>query len=379
MITIDSKDIEILLIIQEDPLAPISTVAKRIGMSNSNTSERLNRLMNEKKAFKGVHADLNLPSLGLEIYDFFYRVKSQGALKALEEKLCYYHPYVLYRGRCYGNYSGLFIQYRIPKDGLDFLIKLSDILIERNFIIDYDYIVRNLEEKSVSIKSALNYWNSETQRWIFDWKSWKINFKSITDVLQSHPKPATNILSNLTSLDIQLLAALTLDARRKNVDIMRTIGIDDDKQGSAQRISRHLAFLKEKAISDYRVFLNWEYFDLYQTILIKGCCVSKIARKLRNYLSLENNSEGYQQFPFESVFFLTKKGFLWYLRAPPAHISELVDFIWEICPNHEIFWIDYKYSEYYGLWAETFDIDKKQWKLDHNFLIADVVKELPKV
>jgi len=348
-------------------------------MSNSNTAERLKRLINDEIAFKGVHADLNLYTLDLELYDFFFHVGSHQALKILEERLCYYHPYVLYRGRCHGKFSGLFLQFRVPKGTLDHLIDLSQSLKDYNIISEFEYLERISSEKAVSIKSALNHWDFEKKAWVFDWKTWKKGFEHIPAERQIHEnKPSDVILPDLKLLDIQLLAELTVNARRKNIEIMKSIGFKTQEPGSAQKISRRLAFLKKNAVSDYRIFLNWEKFDLYQTILIHGRCDTDTARKFRNYLYF-GQTDSKILFPFETIMFLTTDGFIWYVRAPPSHLSEITDFIWEICPDHDMFWIDYKFSEYYGLWTDTFDPLLNKWRSDHKFMTEDVLKRIPRL
>lgn len=152
------------------------------------------------------------------------------------------------------------------------------------------------------------------------------------------------------------------------------------KSGVAQKVSRRLRFLKENAISDYRVFLNWTDFDLYQTILIQGFCRDEIPLKLRNYLmksSKEVNQSNIQRnsvFPFQCSYFITNDGFYWYVRAPPKHVSELLDFIWEISPDHKLFLLDYRFSQRYKLWDQTFDAENHKWKKNYDFMIKSVLE-----
>ena len=272
-----------MLVIQNDPLAPVSTIAKRIGMSTSSTAERIKRLQSSV-AFKAVHADLNLNALGLELHDFFYQAKTYQALEFLEKTLCYYHPYVLYRGRCYGRFSGLYIQYRIPKGGLHYLHRINDELVRVGIISGIEHIQREALEKGVSIKSSLNSWNRGKLCWEFDWKQWEEEFENISKS-SNRLKPVKPLdLRVFDDLDVKLLAELTRNARQKNIDIIRNFGLDGSKTGITQLISRKLSVLKSQAISDYRIFLNWKYFDLYQTIMIKGTCPKEISLQLRNYL-----------------------------------------------------------------------------------------------
>ena len=60
---IDAKDLEILLFIQDEPLATLTQIAQHIGMSASNISARLDRLEKEQKLFTGVRIDLQNEAL----------------------------------------------------------------------------------------------------------------------------------------------------------------------------------------------------------------------------------------------------------------------------------------------------------------------------
>lgn len=373
---LDAKDIEILLTLQSNPLATITEIAKAIDMSISGTVSRINQLKKVEKAFFGVLADLNLKSLGLEIHDFFFDINSKKSLDLFEEKLSYYHPYLLYRVRCDGIFSGVYMQFRIPKGTLPHLMELADYLVDSKIIKDYDNINRINEEKSVNIKSSLSCWDTKKQKWIFDWEKWSKDFDQVTGKQILSNNNTEKILDDLTKLDIDLLAELTNDARRKNVDLIRNIGMTMES-GTAQRVSRRLRFLKEKAIHDYRIFLNWESFDMYQRLLMKGFCSREQARKIRNYLMIDQlEPKKYLQFPFESLYFITDYGFYWYVRAPPSHISEFNDFIWKVCPDHHLFVLDYKFSKTYSLWTETFDLENKKWRTDREFMVDNVIKHL---
>ncbi|MBD3190262.1 MAG: hypothetical protein GF308_06445 [Candidatus Heimdallarchaeota archaeon] len=358
---------------QDEPLATLRSIAKKVDMSISGTSLRINRLIEEAKAVNRIHIDLNHDALGLEIHSFFYKIDSKNSLEKLEQVIGYYHPYTLYLGRCFGKFSGLLVQYQIPKNSLSYLQNLADYLKEMNYIKDYNYVKSDKQERGLIIKSSIRSWNPESETWHFDWKNWKEHFVEVSPSSQPQ-KTSKTILERLSKLDIQLLAQLTLDGRKKNIDIIRDLNIEH-QSGIAQKVSRRINFLKENVISDYRLFLNWAFFDLYQTIIIHSFCSKELARKLRNYLLL-TNEQNKRIFPFGSRFHITEDGFFWYVKAPPSHISELMDFIWEFYPKHDLFWISYKHSHVYGLWPETFDEQKKQWKVSKQFMIDPILKRL---
>ncbi|NHJ87245.1 MAG: AsnC family transcriptional regulator [Asgard group archaeon] len=371
---IDAKDMEILLYLQNDPLAKLSQIAEFIGMSVSNISARIERLEKEYKLFHGVNIDLKNSLLGLEIFDFFYEVKNTKALKTLEEKFCYYHPYIIYRARCNGFKNGLYLQFRAPNNGLNYIEELSGILVNKGIIDNFQLIKRKPNIEPIRISSSLSSWNQEKGYWVFDWDNWQKQFQNASDNIPIITNQEKSILNELTELDIKLLAELTINARRKNVDIMKKIGLKPE-EGNAQRVSRRIRFLKENIIKYYRINLQWTLFHLYQSIIIRGYCNDKLAYKIYNYIN-NNISNKELRFPFRSNYFLTDDGFFWYIRAPPAHLSEFNNFIWNVCPNYELYNIDYKYTEFYGLWDKTFDTEKVNWKISYDFMIDNIVKHL---
>lgn len=399
----DAVDYEIIMCLQKNPFATVVSIAKDINKSLATTHSRVNSILNEKKAFRRVQAELNNSNLGLEIHSFLYEVNGHKNLRKLEREFCYLHPYVFYQGRFYGKYSGVYIQYRIPKGGFKYLEQISAELKSRKIIDNYDNIkMKSDERSSVIVKSALQCWDRTSNEWIFDWDSWKkeffayiASFEDINDFDENENKkkskkdnnsPKNKVktynedisLKNLKEIDIKLLAQITLDARQKNIDIIRKIGLEENA-ANKQLVSRHLKMIKKEFISDYRIFLRGDYFDLNQTILIRGHCNNYISEKLKEYLKkgYTSSNKDITGFPFQSVFNLAENGYLWYIRAPPNHMSELLDFVWSIC-SYDIFMIDYKNTKGYGLWDQTFDLERKEWKKDENFMVTEVINRLDK-
>ena len=370
---IDAKDLEILLFIQDKPLATLSQIAQHIGMSVSNISARLDRLKNDQKLFNGVRIDLENDALELELFDFFFHVKDTKSLNLLEKKFGHYHPYLSYRARCNGYKNGLYLQFQAPKEGLNYIEELASILVDKGVLENYQFIKRTPNFNPVRVGSSLHSWNPEVKNWDFDWIRWQNNIKDSSTKITPNVEPVKSILSELTELDVKLLAELTLEARSKNVDIIKKIGLPLEP-GTAQKVSRRIRFLKEKAIKNYRINLQWSKFFLYQPIIVRGYNGNGNANKIYNYIN--SNDEEDIRFPFRCNYFLADNGFFWYVRAPPAHLSDFTNFIWEICPDFELYTLDYKSSEVYGLWDQTFDAEKKCWKISYDFMIDSVLKKM---
>jgi hypothetical protein len=162
--------------------------------------------------------------------------------------------------------------------------------------------------------------------------------------------------------------------------MIKNIGLKNES-GIAQKISRKVRFLKENAISNYRLNLSWKIFDLFHSIIIHGKCDKSLARKIRNYLMSTDQIETSRlftdaKFPFPCFFKITEDGFLWYVRAPPTHINQLLDFVWGNCSEYDLFLLSYKYSQVYSLWDKTFNEAKNNWKTSKDFMIDSVLSQL---
>ncbi|MFX0093774.1 MAG: winged helix-turn-helix transcriptional regulator [Candidatus Hodarchaeota archaeon] len=366
LVITDHIDLEILLHLQEKPLIRVSKLAEKMNISHSTVSRRLARIK-QRKAYHGVHIDLKLSVLELELADYFLSFPNKSSLLLIEKTLADTHPYTLYRGRCYGVPSGLFTQFRIPQGTRHYIDELFNELQQRGLISSVKYLRRQPYRTAYS-NSSLKAYNSKLQTWVFDWEGWITKFQSIS------PKPSPkethpSLLPKLDKLDIQILGVLTKDYRQKNTTIMNELNVDKTQPGVPQMFGRRLNFLRENVVERTRVFLNWTAFDLYQTFAFIGKASPDVCKCLNTHL-LQN------PLPFESVFFLIEKGFLWYIRAPPSHFSILGDFVWSIAPQHNSFMIDYRQSEVYGLWPETFDDSTHQWKKSHKFMVEEVLQQI---
>ncbi|MFX0091299.1 MAG: AsnC family transcriptional regulator [Candidatus Hodarchaeota archaeon] len=366
LVITDHVDLEILLHLQENPLIRASKIAESMNLSPSTVTRRLAQIK-KREAYRGTYIELKLSTLELELVDYFLCFPNKSALVLVEATLSDTHPYTLYRGRCYGALNGLFIQFRIPQGTRHYVDALLSDLQQQNLISSIKHHPR-LPYKTVFSNSSLRAYNSKLQTWVFDWKNWIDKFQSVRSDLPSL-KVDPSLLSQLDPLDIQILGVLTQDYRQKNTAIMDELKADKTQPGIPQMFARRINFLRENVVERARIFLNWTVFDLYQTFAFIGNAPPATCNRLYNHL-IEN------PLPFESVFFLIEKGFMWYVRAPPSHFSILADFIWSITPQYDSFMIDYRQSMVYALWPETFDESTNQWKKSQKFLVEDVFQQI---
>jgi DNA-binding Lrp family transcriptional regulator len=349
---LEERDLELLIALQENPLAPASKLAKEINLSTPTVITRL-ELLKQDKSYYNVFANINPSTLDLEIIDVLLEIDNIENVGYFEKQICYNHPYTLFRIRCFGKFNGLYVQFRIPKNSRELLTDLLDHLKKKKKIQNYIIPDVSLNLQPIYTNANLINWESKLMRWKFNWDSWiqKLEKMDSNELLQPAQK---SVLSVLDELDIALLQEITMSARRKNTELMDSMKMDRNKVGLQQKISRKLKSLNQRIISHYRVFLRWETFEIYNSFLVLCECDKEVKFKLQNLL--KNHP-----IPFESMFKITDNGFLWYLRCPASHFSNVSSIIWDLSKKVKFFYLDYKKSEFYGLWKGAFDSSNHQW------------------
>ncbi|NHJ85559.1 MAG: winged helix-turn-helix transcriptional regulator [Asgard group archaeon] len=350
--TIEERDLELLIALQEKPLAPASKLAKAINLSTPTVITRLDLLKNGK-SYYNVFAHLLPETLELEIVDVLIEINNIEDVEYFEQHVCYNHPYTLFRIRCFGSFNGLYVQFRIPKNSQPLLITMLEELKKRKRI--QSFLIPKIipEAKTIYTKSNLANWEANLMRWNFDWDGWLKKLQKI-DSNRIFVEKEESILPKLDELDIALLQEISTSARRKNTEIMDSLQLNKTEVGLQQKISRKLKFLDKEVVSQYRVFLRWETFEIYNSFYVICECEDSTANKLQNLLIKD-------PIPFESTFKITEKGYIWYIRCPASHFSNIATIIWQSSSKAHFYYLDYKKSEFYGLWKGAFDSTQHNW------------------
>lgn len=352
------EKLKLLFALQENPIAPATQLAKEVGISAPTARAWLEDLKQEQ-VYVGVHANLRARRLGLELDDFILQVKSYDALLRIE-RFCEEHPYTSYRARIFGGHQqGIMLQFRQPDSSKSHLLEAFDVMKRKGLVKEIHEIpTLSSEYGSVYTPPRLTAWDSERMTWDFNWKDWWDASVQPEKGLGTKKEPEGEV--QIDYLDSQLLEQITRDARRKNTEIIEAIGLDKDEPGVQQRISTRLRRLSEEVVEDYRVFINWTHFDVYNTPFIIARASEEVTDRLISHLARS-------RFPFASAIRKTKDGFVWSARLPSGHVSELVSLVWSITKGYQVLMIDYKHSQVYGLWSETFDEESQDWRTDESF------------
>ena len=364
----NTERLKLLFALQEQPVAPASVLAKQVGVT-APTARAWLEALKEEQVYVGVQSNIKSRRIGLELDDFILQVTSHEALEKIE-KFSENYPYISYRARVFGgNVQGIMLQFRQPDVARPYILKSFDLMKKEGLISDFRELPTLNEEYGSSFtRPRIDAWNPEKMGWDFDWERW---WSACPKKVKPKPKkqPKTNQQVLLDELDVKIIQELTVDARRKNIDIIEAIGLDKTAPGVQQKVSSKLKRLSDEVVESYRLFLNWTHFDVYNTPIIIAEADDQVTDRLIAYLAIS-------KFPFASSIRKIASGFIWSARLPSAHLSELLSLVWKIAKSHEILIMDYKHSQVYGLWAETFDAKTTSWRTDREFCLDAPLKTI---
>ncbi len=369
-IQITEKEHSLLIALQENPIRPSTELSEILGITPQTVLSRINTLR-KMGLLKRIQAELNLPALGMTLVDTLVVPTHNKYLRVLEQ-FSDSHPYTAFRARIFGRFNGMYVQFRVPIEGIKAIESTLDILKEKGILERYEVYLP--EENIIDTRPQLDAWNPELWTWHFDWQQWiefDIEAKKANEILkkQFKRKKTAMILNHLDLKDVFLLASLNEDAKRKQADIQRLMEQENLGKLSIQRISERLRYLKKHAVRQYRLFLDWRILDIYHTLLLNVRCSDEVKQDLQLRLLLDPP-------PFASRFHITKNGFLWYIRCPASFFSDLFNIIADKFDHIEVNLLDYKSSMTYYLWYKTFDEETKRWRTDEEFLIHQPLRKI---
>jgi len=234
---VNTERLKLLFALQEQPVAPASVLAKQIGVSAPTARAWLESLKKEQ-VYVSVHSNLRSRRIGLELDDFVLQVTSHKALEKIE-KFCWNHPYASYRARVFGgNVQGIMLQFRQPNAARSHLLNAFNVMKRNGRISEIRELPTLNEEYGSSFtRPRIEAWNPDKMGWEFDWDEW---WAACPKKIQSKPKLQTKVdeLVPLDELDVRIIQEISMNARRKNIEIIEALGMDKTEPGIQQIISR---------------------------------------------------------------------------------------------------------------------------------------------
>jgi len=349
-------------------LGTIEELAKRTGVSKPTTTRWLRQLSGVEgpKRYFVINPLLDYYNMGLEATDVLLETPSLEAVLTLEQ-IAKAHPYTAYRCRCYGAYNGVLLQFRTPIGSSSRVRELVDLLRHAGLVTRSRFLTTTTEP-TVYTSLRIDGWRADTLTWEFDWERWfSMETAEDTDP-RPHGREPGNVLQWLTERDLNILYELMRDARRKNVEIIRTL----QRRGlsiTPQTFSRRLRLIREHCINGYRVTFNPEAFDIYSNIIIFGRGDRQELAQLRARLQTE-------PIPFESTLRVIEDEMMWFVRLQATHLSPLLTNLYSLLTDMQVCIVDYPHSYIYYIWPETLDEERHEWRTDRAFMVEDVLSQV---
>ena len=358
--SLDTTDLELLIILQEKPMANDSTLARLTGLSSPTVKRRIDRL-SEVKAIERIQALIDYHKIDLQIVSAFLQIPFTNLDKI--SSLLNKYPYIYYQVRSFGKQNGIHATFRIPEKGLPLLEQYFKRLVSLKLIKNYIIINHDntIEQRT---KPRFIVYNSKENKWDFDFLKWvdvptERLYRGIDEEFTVNHSQTPG-LEELDNIDIEILSILSLNSRIKNVDIIDQLSTSI----SPQRLSDRLRYLKKYFIGNYRVYLNWDEIFNFQGYVFVCYCDDEIKKYFTVLLK-------FRPPPFETTFREFKEGFTLHVICPGKHMLDLINVLDSKVDLFDIYILDYKSSKRYHLNSNSFDVTKKYWKFGSDFLLHD--------
>lgn len=319
-------------------------------MNPKTVSNRLKR-MKKVKMLLSVSAQVAYTTLGLQPVLFFIRVphKSFNKLEALFDE----HPYTRYRVRCLGHINGMYVLFAIPQGTLPLLLEFF-IRLKNGSIIDYEYHIPS--HGWTYSENDFAYFNVDNDNWEFEWPSWEADLEGLDSRLSLRDLPPS-VLHLMDMQDLRILRELSIDARRKGVEIASKVGVP------TYHLSKRLKFLHEKSVVDnYRVIIHQNASRLVTTFMFICHCSVEVTRIF---------AEAFSRLPFQSTLMPVQRGFFVQSMIPPLDFPILASILQNHCDRVEVLWSDYRSSMRYYFWPDSFR--DGAWISTEEYMVTNVL------
>ena len=366
----------LVLLLQRDPLSSYSDLSRKLSITAPTAKNWVNLLMGNNggdKVILGVNGIINSNRIGLENHTFKIAINNFEEHSTFEmmDDLAEQHPYTLYKNYYFGGTSGVFLQLNIPKGTEQ---KLFSLFQQVKKISSIDTITR-YSHSLADIDTYPEIDNFKNGRWDFNFYTWLSDISSNQDEFQV--EKGESILNKLLLEDVIIAREIRMEARRKQVDIIKSVfhnhsgSYSKDEQNlfvSSRRrhLSRRFEFVsKNHIISNYQLRYNRERFLLFNQLLFTGKFKQNSVKDL--LYSLKVNPP-----PFRSNFRLfDNNSFIWWIDLPPGQISAFTNFLYNICYSMELNILDSKRTRTYPLWHKNFvaGSDQNAWRASDRWMV----------
>ncbi|MFW9977316.1 MAG: winged helix-turn-helix transcriptional regulator [Candidatus Thorarchaeota archaeon] len=368
-----SDDILTLLIaVQEKPLATIDELSNRTGISKPTVAKRMKLLEGVQPSETAQHHPegryfttapiIDNQAIGLEFFGVMIETANIDNMRSME-KIADKHPYTQYSVRCFGKYNGLYMQFRTPIGTVDLIRELLNIMQERNTISEYSILPRD-NSRSVYSNLSVKGWDSAKMTWDFNMDKW-FKFKTKKNPREQEERKPCMALEWLTKKDVHIINEVMGGARRKNLDIIKSLN-EKGIEITPQTFSRRYKMIQKDCFNGFRTNFDPTIFDVYTSVIVS-------AEGSKQYLSDLRTQLITNPFPFFSTLRIVENHMFWFLRLQSAHLSNLLSNLYSNLNHVSVFLADYSSSKVFNVWPEAFSDERNGWITDYDFMVTKVL------
>ncbi len=371
---IEERTFRLFLALQKNPLLPVSALAEQFGVSSTLVKSRLQAMKENgflrkdseiivpflgKRLQTEVEAVYNPFALGLQrVHVIFENIKSKESLQWIQA-LLRIHPYSHYQVVGYSGKAYVYSQIDIPPEGLSYLKDLLNLVKNEGHcsslkLMTQRYIARSdfdfdLWKSRWSTQGMSDSWNEYVQH----------SESTVADPLV----PQTTIKFDIT--DLKLLRELTVNGRPIISQLSKYYDID------RSRISRRVNRLREKVITENRLYFNRNIFNLsYPQVIVGRFTKEFTPAKLSGLLR--------RSVPFRTTAYMGDKSFVWYMQIPPGAASNFSEFVWENALSPQYLQLDLERSERYYFYHGNME-SRGRWRYSRSYILDEPLENMKEI
>ena len=368
---IEERTFRLFLALQKNPLLPVSALAEQFGVSSTLVKSRLQAMKENgflrkdseilvpflgKRLQTEVEAVYNPFSLGLQrVHVIFENIPSRDSLEWIRS-LLRIHPYSHYQVVGYSGKAYVYTQVDIPPEGMSHLRGLLDLVKKEGHCSSF-----KLMEQRYIARSDFDF-----DLWKSQWSTQGIS-DSWNEYLRHSEAPTPELLvpKNLIKFDItdlKLLRELTVNGKPVISSLSKFYDID------RSRVSRRINRLRERVITENRLYFNRNIFNLSYPQLIIG-------RFTRDFTPAKLSGLLRQSVPFRTTVYMDDQSFVWYMQIPPGAASNFSEFVWENALSPQYLQLDIERSERYYFYHGNME-SRGRWKASRSYILDEPLENL---
>ena len=405
-----NSDKKILQILQNYPLEPFSTMAKRLEISPQTMIRRIENLKG-RNILRNAIASFVPERIGLTRFSVIFDISQLHQFTLLQNAISE-HNYIRAYNRFYGEKFGIQANFDVPMNVNGIFTKFLDYLVNEEFCDGYTIFKSKGHRFSKPAPITTYSQDPEPFDIISFWQK-RVKASSELNGVRSAVTVKNGEIIIVTDegerpiepLHLRLLRDLTRETVNghkigirtqqteliKNYrDLYKSLGKKIRLTPSEEHLFNNLSeFFDTRNEHNIKVDFGRKYYNIVKNYLItnprwnfarklfednvtRGFIIENVPEKekaqLFNFFKEENP-------PFQTGVELLDRGIFFRLSLPPYYDSKLNYLIWSTFKDYSICSLDFfgKHGMWWPFYIENFDFDTKTWRTDEEWMFTSVV------